>query len=123
MIDWLANSLFWVTDGELLINSPLLFLWIFVWSAPIAVLLAYGIGSRYGPGLMALCVIGFLPVLVLIFAPPFAQIEMMQECESVTVEVSTEKVKDQQIQMTQCRYKENFYDADFGEWKLYQISR
>lgn len=118
-----SEALFWLTGGEMLINT----LWFLAWVPGMAVLLmgiplylAMTNHSGKAKSLPALVfIIGFFPSLILIVSPGPIQASLMEECRTVTAEITIEGVTETE-QIRQCRYKENFYDTEYGPWK--QIS-
>jgi hypothetical protein len=119
MLIYVAEALFWLTSGELLVNT----LWIFVWvfGGTILMLIPLHIATTPGknriktlPALVFL--IGFFPMLVLITSPGIVQMDLMQECRTVQAQVTIEGVTETQT-VAQCRVKENFYDTDYGPWR------
>lgn len=119
----ISEALFWFTGGEMLINT----LWFLAWVPGMAVLLMgiplYLAVTKQGgkaKSLPALVfIIGFFPSLILIVSPGPIQASLMEECRTVTAEITIEGVTETE-QIRQCRYKENFYDTEYGPWK--QIS-
>lgn len=119
---WIAEALFYLMDGTLILNSP----WIFVWTICGSILLLtpfyFSISAangqlrlRFLPALVFL--ITFFPILMVLLVPPITQTQMVQECENVTVEVSTDRIQSYDLNMRQCRDKANYY-GEWSEWKL-----
>ena len=116
-----GEMLFWFTDGVLLMNT----LWIFVWVALGAVIMCipFWIAITKGqnrttsfPSLVFL--FSFFPLLLLIMGPPIVQLDMMQECRPPeTVLMTSEAGIEFDIEVRQCRVKENFY-GEFGDWEI-----
>lgn len=115
-----SEALFWVTSGELLINTLWLFPWIVFWalimSMPMfyATLIKQGRVSSKWPGVVFL--IMFFPSLMMAIGPGITQTGMIEECRWVSAEVTIEGVTESQ-DVRQCRFKENFYDTEYGPWK------
>jgi hypothetical protein len=115
-----AEALFWLTGGELLINTlwfiPWVLFWAFIMALPIFyVTLIKRSGSMPSwPGLMFL--IGFFPGLLMATSPGIIQMDLMQECRTVSAEVTIEGTTETQ-NVRLCRVKENFYDTEYGPWK------
>lgn len=115
-----SEALFWLTGGELLVNT----LWLLAWVPGMAVLLMgiplYLAMTKQGgkaKSLPALVfIIGFFPSLILIVSPGPIQASLMEECRNVTAEITVEGVTEIK-QIRQCRFKENFYDTEYGPWK------
>jgi hypothetical protein len=114
-----AEALFWFTGGELLVNT----LWFFGWVLGgtflmlIPFYLALTAGKNRSNSLSAIVsLISFLPMLMLIVSPGIIQVSLMQECRTVSAEVTIEGVTETQ-NVRQCRVKENFYDSDYGVWQ------
>lgn len=115
-----SEALFWLTGGEMLINT----LWFLAWVPGMAVLLM-GIPlylamtknkgkARSLPAIVF--IIGFFPSLILIVSPGPIQASLMEECRTVTAEITIEGVTETE-QIRQCRFKDNFYDTEYGPWK------
>jgi hypothetical protein len=61
----------------------------------------------------------FFPFLLLLTSPGIIQADLMEECLPVqTVTVDTDLVKSVEVRIRHCRFKENFYDENFGEWRV-----
>ena len=115
----IAEALFWLTNGELLLNT----LWFLPWvlSGTILMLipfyLAIKVGKNKSNTLPALVfIVSFFPMLLLIVSPGIVQMQMIQECRDVSAEVTIEGVTESQ-NVRQCRVKKNFYDTEYGPWK------
>ena len=115
----IAEALFWLTNGELLLNT----LWFLPWvlSGTILMLipfyLAVKVGKNKSNALPALVfIVSFFPTLLLIVSPGIVQMQMIQECRNVSAEVTIEGITETQ-NVLQCRMKENFYDTEYGPWK------
>lgn len=115
----IAEALFWLTNGELLLNT----LWFLPWvlSGTILMLipfyLAIKVGKNKSNTLPALVfIVSFFPMLLLIVSPGIVQMQMIQECRDVSAEVTIEDMTEMQ-DVRQCRAKENFYDTEYGPWK------
>lgn len=115
----IAEALFWLTNGELLINT----LWFLPWVLGGTILmlipfyLAIKVGKNKSNTLPALVfIVSFFPMLLLIVSPGIIQMQMMQECRTVSAEVTIEGITETQ-NILQCRMKENFYDTRYGPWK------
>lgn len=50
-------------------------------------------------------------------SPSVYQQQMMNECETVPVTITTSRVTEQDFLIAQCRSKDNFY-GEFGEWRI-----
>lgn len=115
----IAEALFWLTNGELLLNT----LWFLPWvlSGTILMLipfyLAVKVGKNKSNALPALVfIVSFFPMLLLIVSPGIVQMQTIQECRKVSAEVTIEGITETQ-NVLQCRMKENFYDTEYGPWK------
>lgn len=115
----IAEALFWLTNGELLLNT----LWFLPWvlSGTILMLipfyLAVKVRKNKSNTLPALVfIVSFFPMLLLIVSPGIVQMQMIQECRDVSAEVTIEGITETQ-NILQCRMKENFYDTEYGPWK------
>ena len=120
----LAEGLFWLMNGEPLINTW----WFFVWVIGGAVLMcvpfwfAISVGRNRIRSLPALVfVVSFFPMLLLIVSPGILQMDLMQECQTVTAELTVDG-KVTELPIRQCRVKTNFYDTEYGEWKTHHTS-
>jgi hypothetical protein len=119
---WISETLFYLTNGVMLIETPWLLAWVLFWSVMMSMPLIYVSHIRPSKWRIALPLMIFFPLLTLFsfitaIGPGIVQQQMMIECKDVTVSVNTELVGDADIDVQQCRTKENFY-GDFGEWKL-----
>ena len=115
----IAEALFWLTNGELLLNT----LWFLPWvlSGTILMLIPFyltvKVGKNKSNALPALVfIVIFFPTLLLIVSPVIVQMQMIQECRNVSAEVTIEGITETQ-NVLQCRMKENFYDTEYGPWK------
>ena len=115
----IAEALFWLTNGELLLNT----LWFLPWvlSGTILMLIPFYLAIKVGKNkrntLPALVfIVSFFPMLLLIVSPGIVQMQMIQECRDVSAEVTIEGATETQ-NVRQCRIKENFYDTEYGPWK------
>lgn len=114
-----SEALFWLTGGELLVNT----LWFFLWVVGGAVLMVIPLyiairlnnyKSTSWPSLVF--IIGFFPTILLIASPGIIQMSLIEECRMVSAQVTIEGVTDTQ-KILQCRAKENYYDTEYGPWK------
>lgn len=115
----IAEALFWLTNGELLINT----LWFLPWVLGGTILmlipfyLAIKVGKNKSNTLPALVfIISFFPMLLLIVSPGIIQMQMIGECRIVSAEVTIEGVTESR-NVRQCRVKKNFYDTEYGPWE------
>ncbi len=119
---WISEALFYITNGVMLVETPWFLAWVLFWSVMMAMPLIYVSHIRPSKWRVALPLMIFFPLLTLFsfitaIGPGIVQQQMMVECKDVTVSVNTELVGDVDVDVQQCRTKENFY-GDFGEWKL-----
>lgn len=115
----ISEALFWFTNGELLINTLWFFPWVLVGTILMLIpfYLAIKVGKNKSNTLPALVfIISFFPMLLLIVSPGIIQMQMIQECRTVSAEVTIEGATETQ-NVRQCRMKENFYDVEYGPWK------
>jgi hypothetical protein len=123
---WVAEGLFWLTDGVMLMNTAWVLVWILVWSLVMASPMFYLTHVNYNrkppgwPGFVFL--FGFFPGLLMAAGPGIVQIDMMTECKTLEVETADvilngEIVNLGSIPLKHCRTKENYY-SEFGEWKI-----
>jgi hypothetical protein len=116
----ISEALFWFTNGELLINTLWVFPWVFFWSLITVLPIIYAIYYKRNdsmpswPGLVF--IIGFFPGLLVAIGPGIVQMSLIEECRTVSAEVTIEGATETQ-KIRQCRMKENFYDAEYGPWK------
>lgn len=117
---WIAEALFYLMGGEPILNS----IWILVWIVvgTVTLLIPFYLAISAGRGRISLLpmlvfFITFFPILIVMMGPPITQTQMMQECEPVTITVSTDRIANESLDMRQCRVKTNYYD-DFGAWYL-----
>jgi hypothetical protein len=125
----LAELLFWFTGGELLLNTVWFFLWVIGGAVIMVLPLWLGIelskrGNRLKWIPQTLFLVLFFPVLLLITSPGIIQGQMMEECLPIqTQTVNTELVSNIEVRIRHCRFKANFYDEEFGEWKAWAVDR
>lgn len=116
----IAEILFSMTGGEMLMNTLWFFPWILIWALLMSLPMFYVTRCKWtgrAPGWPALAfMIMFFPCLLMATGPGIVQAQMMQECETTAVPVSTDRV-DQTISVQQCRYKSNYY-GEFGPWQV-----
>lgn len=114
----IAEFLFWVTGGELLLNTW----WFIVWvlGGTILMLIPFYLAIKVGnnkiytlPALVFL--FSFFPMLLIITSPGVIQVDMIQECRTISAEITIEGVTETR-QLRQCRMKENFYNTEYGPW-------
>ncbi len=125
----LAELLFWFTGGELLLNTWWFLVWV-VGGAVIMVLPLWfgmslarkGNNLKWVPGLAF--IIGFFPALLIITSPGIIQGQLVEECLPVqTQTVSTDLVNDIEVRIRHCRFKANYYDENYGEWRAWAVDR
>jgi hypothetical protein len=116
----IAEILFVFTGGILFIETFWFFLWVFslVFVFVLTIPFWFAFNTRTGQVRAKYAftsMLMFFPILMLIMGPPVIQLNMMSECKIVSAEIIIEgnsSVRDVRM----CRVKENFYDAEFGEW-------
>lgn len=117
----IAEGLFWVTNGELLLNTLWFWPWILLWALVMASPMFYVTHMKWngrGPGWPAFAfLLLFFPGLVLATGPGIAQMQMMQECKTVETVVESDQVEPTVMQFQECRVKDNYY-GEFGPWQL-----
>ena len=115
-----SEALFWVTGGVPLVYTFWFIPWVVLGSvimiSPIMVF-SYGKSKRTTTLASLMLILLFFPTLTVTMAPGMAQQQMMTQCETVKLNVSTDRVESGTLKARQCRTKENFYD-EFGEWTL-----
>jgi hypothetical protein len=123
---WISETLFYLSGGVPLIAMPwALLLW---GSCCVAVMgiptfYAFHYAQRSGSYLRSLLITlfalaMFLTGMTIAISPGAIQADMLSECESVDVTVTTDLVSEQTVTMRQCRSKDNYYD-EFGEWTIH----
>jgi hypothetical protein len=125
----LSELLFWFTDGELLVNTPWFFVWLFVGAlvtvTPVWAAMQFGRrGSALAwiPGVVFL--IAFFPMLIVITAPGIVQMDFLEECLPVqTVTVDTDLVESLEVRVRHCRFKDNRYDNNYGSWQAFIVNQ
>jgi len=125
----LAELLFWFTGGELLMNTVWFLVWV-VGGAVIMVLpLWFGMSLarqnnrlKWVPGLAF--IVGFFPALLILISPGIIQPSLMEECLPIeTVTVNTALVNDIEVRIRHCRFKANYYDENYGEWRAWAVDK
>ena len=114
---WISELLFYLQDGEKLINTPWLFVWIVFWVLVTVMPLWYVTNIRSTYRVKLTFLILFFPGILMAIGPGIVQTQMMQECETVESVTATERIDPTVITVKQCRIKDNYY-GDFGEWKI-----
>lgn len=116
----IAEALFWLTSGELLLNTLWFFPWIVFWALIMAMPIFYvarikqGNPKSHWPAIVFLVM--FFPSLMIVVSPGIIQMQLIQDCRTVSAEVTIEGTTETQ-NVRQCRVKENFYDIEYGPWK------
>lgn len=114
-----AEWLFWFTGGEMLINTVWIVPWVFGGAVLMLIpfVLAISAGRNRIHSLPALVfLVTFFPMLLLITSPGIIQLDLLQECRTVTALVTIlDHTSTEQIH--QCRIKQNWYDAEYGDWR------
>ena len=119
-IVWIAEVLFYLLNGELLLNTIWILVWIFGGTVLLLIpyYLAISVGKNRARSLPSMVfLVSFFPILMLIMGPAIVQTQMISECENITVTINTDRVELHTVEMQQCRSKENFY-GEFGEWRI-----
>jgi hypothetical protein len=118
-ITWVAEALFYLMNGVALMNTPWIFVWIVAGAVTLVIPLYFAIRDVrrvwYLPALVGM--VSFFPIILLMMGPPLAQINMMQDCETVSATVTTDRIVNQTAELRQCRFKDNYYN-DFGVWQV-----
>jgi len=114
---WISEVLFFLLNGEPLINTPWVFVWRGFWILVMVLPLWYAVNIRQTHRSMFAAMAMFFLGLVMAIGPNIVQLQMLSECETVEVAVSTDLVELHTVEMRQCRAKENFY-GEFGEWRI-----
>jgi hypothetical protein len=118
----IAESLFWLTNGELLLNSWWFIPWILGGTVLLLIpfYLAIVVGKNKIQTLPAIVfLISFFPMLLLIISPGIIQAQLISECRNSAATLTVNDVS-QTTEIRQCRVKENYYDSDYGEWWIVQ---
>jgi hypothetical protein len=113
-----AEMMFWVTDGQLLIDTP----WTLVWFIVIPIsLLGFPLWfAMHGPFRLFngfSFMVGFFPVLLFTMGVPLIQVTMITQCENHSVTVVVNDTT-QEMDMRRCRNRENYYNTQYGEWRI-----
>ena len=120
----IAEALFWVMGGVPLVNSPLIFVWVFLWVVVMAspVFLAtrrmqagHALPVRFLPFYGVL----FFLTLFTVMGPPIIQIQMLQECRENTEVTRVDGVP---VRATECRTRSDMNRwGEWGPWELTTI--
>jgi len=119
----IAELLFYLMDGIPLLDSP--WLLVYLGAGVLIMLWPILILDRVGRYARIACIVGiitFFPVLFLTMSPALAQQQMMSECSTVQVVVSSERAGVSTFDARECRRKSNFYE-DHGPWKVVTLTR
>lgn len=120
IVVWVSEALFWATGGVPLVYTFWFIPWVVLGSvimiSPIIVLI-YGKGNRKTILASLMLILLFFPTFFVTMIPSMGQHQMMTQCETVTLNVSTDRVESGTLEARQCRTKENFYE-EFEEWTL-----
>lgn len=115
---WIAEALFHLMGGIALLNS----LWILVWIVvgTVTLLIPFYLSISAGRGRLSLLpalvfMITFFPILIVMMGPPIIQVRMLEECETVTIDL--EQIGLETVSVQQCRTKDNYY-GEFGPWQF-----
>jgi len=111
---WVSEALFWLLDGEMLLNTPWFIVWVFI-SALLVIVPVYFCSKISTWAMYILFPFYFFAILLIMQSPGAIQAQLMQECQSIKV-----VIKDQDVVLRECRKKENYYD-DFGAWAITEM--
>jgi hypothetical protein len=119
---WISETLFYLTGGEMLLNTPWFFPWIvfgiIFMLSPLFIYLKNAEKYKY---FGFLTVFTFFSGLLIVISPGAIQGQLMTECRdntaSLQIFVDDVLSETDEITITQCRYKNNYY-GEFGEWEL-----
>lgn len=121
-IIWISEGLFWLQGGVMLVNTPWFLAWVLFWSLLIVSPMVYYTHKNPNPIALPVFLILFFPGLLMAIGPGIAQHELMSECRDTVSElniiVDGELTEQTEINIRQCRYKENYYDEEYGEWQI-----
>lgn len=121
-IVWISERLFYIQGGEMLVNTPWIAAWILFWSLVIVAPMVYWTHKHPHPIAIPAFLIMFFPGLFMAIGPGIIQQQMMSECRDTVSElniiVDGELYEQTEINITQCRYKENYYSEEYGEWHI-----
>lgn len=114
-----AETLFWFTSGELLINTFWIIPWVIFWSFVMLCSMFYDPVIKHGGSTVVafLLLSLFFPAVIMAVTPPAIQVQLVEQCRTVSAQVTIEGVTEVQ-DIRQCRSRENFYDTEYGPWKL-----
>lgn len=126
---WISETLFYLTDGVMLINTVWFLSWVMFWSVAMAMPLIYATQIRLKSWRFALPLLVLFPLITLFafttaIAPGIVQQQMMMECKTAEIENTQVMWQGELIDLGPytvelCRTKQNFY-GEFGEWQLIQ---
>lgn len=128
---WINETLFYLTNGVMLVNTPWIFLWVLFWGVLMTIPIIYATSTRPKKWRVALPLMIFFSLfsifsLTTAISPGIIQMQMMQECRIDIAEFNIIKdgnLEEQgEIEIKQCRYKDNYY-SEFGDWKIYRGDR
>jgi hypothetical protein len=116
----ISEFFFWILGGVPLVNSIWIFPYVFL--ASVLMIIPFFLAVTHGknkirslPAIIFL--VSFYPLLIIGMGPPIVQMQMLQECQVVHLDVSTDLVENHSMGIRQCRIKENYY-GDFGDWTI-----
>lgn len=128
---WINETLFYLTNGVMLVNTPWIFLWVLFWGVLMTIPIIYATSTRPKKWCVALPLMIFFSLfsifsLTTAISPGIIQMQMMQECRIDIAEFNIIKdgnLEEQgEIEIKQCRYKDNYY-GEFSDWKIYRGDR
>ena len=114
---YFSDVLFWLMSGTPIANSLLMFPYIIGITLILSIPFYLVLESKFKKFWGTVAMVSFFPMLLLTMGPPIVQMQMMADCESVVLTGETNRVTSYEIEMQQCRFKDNYY-GDFGEWKI-----
>lgn len=123
-IIWVSEGLFWLQGGVMLANTPWFLAWVLFWSLLFVspMVLVYYAHKNPNPIALTVSLIVFFLGLLVAISPGIVQQGMMGECRDIVSELNIiidgELTEQTEINIRQCRYKENYYDEEYGEWQI-----
>lgn len=118
LIGTINEFLFLLTGGVPLFNTPnLFFIWIFFWSIMIALPMLSWIWFKPKPIYLMLFPITFI-IGAFFSVIPVGQSQDMKICQTVEGLVGTINIEPQTILITECRFRDNYYEDFSDEWEI-----
>lgn len=129
---WINTTLFWLLDGQILINTiwfiPWIFLTVFLMFAVfyyVAKRLHHRVPKSVSWALAPISIIIAILIVFIGISPGPIQMQMTQNCKTTQVSIFEEGYKEfdldgDKYSATVCQNKKNYYE-DFSDWKVTKI--